>query len=89
MAGKDSAAACPVGSFNEGGNQRNCTPCPVGMSTASPAASTASACMAVAGWVYLVSFRRHKTSSAQLESPALMEVTAKCVCLDSSCHRWP
>jgi hypothetical protein len=54
MTGMGTALACTRGSYNEGGNQRNCTGCPVGMSTAAVGASSSGACIAQPGWFYQV-----------------------------------
>jgi hypothetical protein len=46
------ASECPVGFFNPGGNQRKCTACPGGMTTASTQSTSAAACLAPAGYYY-------------------------------------
>ena len=54
MSGAGSASACKPGSYNDGANQRNCTACPVGMSTTAAGASSSGACTAQPGWFYQV-----------------------------------
>jgi hypothetical protein len=54
MSGVGTAHACKPGYFNEGANQRNCTACPVGMSTTAAGASSSGACTAKPGWFYQV-----------------------------------
>lgn len=53
--GPGTAAPCSMGTYNDGLNKRNCTRCPVGMSTASTGASSFGSCLALPGWFYQVS----------------------------------
>lgn len=54
MSGAGTAHACKPGYYNAGGNRRNCTACPVGMSTTAAGASSSGACTAKPGWFYQV-----------------------------------
>lgn len=65
MSGAGTAVACKPGSYNEGGNQRNCTPCSVGMSTAAAGANCRSKCTAQPGWFYQVRRLRRKHAVQQ------------------------
>lgn len=64
MTGMGTALACTRGSYNEGGNQRNCTGCPVGMSTAAVGASSSGACTAQPGWFYHLQVMTHVLARA-------------------------
>lgn len=55
MQGAGTAAKCPAGSYNMGGNRRNCTDCPYGTTTAGTGATHMEVCSAPPGYFYRVS----------------------------------